>query len=319
MNILTPKIEFYRLRNFTDKLNATFQFIRENWKPLIKFTFYMLLPICLIQTLVMNSIVSTAFRMGANDAYFNTFNSANFFFINYGLFIFCAMIGSILLAALVYALMQTYEQREYRLVNTQWSDFKEFIIKNAKRCIALIVFGIVTFLLLAIALGVVGSVLFSTTSSIVFTIFMIFVFLFLIMIICIPLSLVMPIYIFDTKISLGDTVAKAWKWGFNHFWSLLGFLIVISIISYVLQTVTMAPWYITLLVGNILSLNSDPSLTQSVFYKFAIYILGLIQSMGNYISMIILLIGLAFQYFHLREKFEGVTIESNITNFNELQ
>ncbi|MDR2147281.1 MAG: hypothetical protein LBE91_12560 [Tannerella sp.] len=317
MYVLTPKIEFYRLRNFSDKLNATFQFIRENWKPLIKFTFYLLLPICLIQTIAMNSYMLNAMRLGqTND--FNSFNPVSFF-TNYGLLMLIILIGSILLSALVYSLIQTYNQRENRLVNIQWADFKEQLIKNAKRSLTLLVVGVGVFLLVALLFGAIGAGLYSATSSIGFTVFIVMIFMLALLILVIPLSLMMPIYIFDTRINLRDTVAKAFKWGFNHFWSLLGFLIVVYIITNVLQTVTMMPWYITTIVGSLMSLETDPGVTQSLFYKFAIYILGIIQAMGTYIATIIMLIGIAYQYAHLREKYEGVTIESNITNFNELQ
>jgi hypothetical protein len=318
MNIFIPKIEFYRLRDFAGKLNATFQFIRENWKPLLKFTFYLLLPICLIQTIVMNSFFNSYMKILGQSSDFNTFNAVNSF-VNYGLYLLMMMLGSIMLSALVYALMQTYEQRESRLVNIQWADFKEQLIKNAKRTLLLTAFGIGAFLLLAILIGAIGAMLYLATNSVGLAVFLGFFLLMFVFVLILPITLMMPIYIFDTKINLRNTVVKAWTWGFRHFWSFLGFLIVIYIISSVIQSITMMPWYITILVGNVFSLNSDPTITQSVFYKFAVYILGLIQSMGTYVASIILMIGLAFQYFHLREKYEGVTIESNITHFDQLQ
>ena len=130
--------------------------------------------------------------------------------------------------------------------------------------------------------------------------------------------MIIPVYIFERDIRLTDAVRKAWKLGIATFWGMLGLMVVLYIISSVIQTITMLPWYITILVGTMLSLTSESMITQSVIYQFAIYILGLIQSFGMYVSMIIGIIGLAFQYFHAREKVEGITIESNITNFNEL-
>jgi len=95
-------------------------------------------------------------------------------------------------------------------------------------------------------------------------------------------------------------------------------MIILYIISSVIQTITMMPWYLTVVIGSVFSVATESTINQSVIYKFAIYILGLIQSFGMYISMIIGIIGLAFQYFHAREKVEGITIESNISNFDKL-
>ena len=37
-----PKVAMYVKRSFGDKLNASFDFIKENWKILLKFTTYLL-------------------------------------------------------------------------------------------------------------------------------------------------------------------------------------------------------------------------------------------------------------------------------------
>ena len=44
-----PKIAMYVKRPFGEKLNASFDFLKENWKLLLRFTTYLLLPLCLIQ------------------------------------------------------------------------------------------------------------------------------------------------------------------------------------------------------------------------------------------------------------------------------
>ncbi len=43
-----PKIAMYVKRPFGEKLNASFDFIKENWKQLFKYSTYLILPICLI-------------------------------------------------------------------------------------------------------------------------------------------------------------------------------------------------------------------------------------------------------------------------------
>jgi hypothetical protein len=46
--------------------------------------------------------------------------------------------------------------------------------------------------------------------------------------------------------------------------------------------------------------------------------LSIIQSYGTYASLIIVAIATAFQYFHIREKKEGITVSSDIQNFENL-
>ena len=52
-----PKVAMYVKRSFGDKLNASFDFIKENWKILLKFTTYLLLPVSLIQALSLNGLM----------------------------------------------------------------------------------------------------------------------------------------------------------------------------------------------------------------------------------------------------------------------
>ena len=60
-----PKIALYVKRPFGDKLNATMDFIKENWKPMLKFCTYLILPLCLIQAISMNGIMGGAMGIAA--------------------------------------------------------------------------------------------------------------------------------------------------------------------------------------------------------------------------------------------------------------
>jgi hypothetical protein len=306
-------IEFYRRRTFSEKLNATFDFIRENWKPLLKYSFYLIMPVCLVQTFAMNAFINGYMDLVLSNGSDGRFgNSVYGFMANYGVLLFCMLIGSSILTGFVYALMQTYATRENRLQNITFDDFKEQLVGNAWKCLRISLFLIFVYLVLA-AFVTLSAVLVSTYSLIVT------IPLFLLLIVClIPLMMLLPVYIFERDMNLPGAIRKAWKLGTKTLGGMLGLMAVLYIIASVIQTVTMLPWYITVIIGSVMSLTSESGLDQSVGYKFALYVLGLLQSYGIYISSIIGITGLAFQYFHAREKVEGVTIESNISNFNRL-
>ncbi len=52
------KIALYAKRSFGAKMNASFDFIKENWKLLLKFTVYLLLPVCLVQAIGLNGMMA---------------------------------------------------------------------------------------------------------------------------------------------------------------------------------------------------------------------------------------------------------------------
>jgi len=313
MENLSPRIEFYRQRSFSEKMNVVFAFIRENWKPLLKYTFYLLMPVCLVQTFAMNAIVSTTFSAGFNAATDgNPFGSSMVGFIsNYGVLMFCMMTGSGILSGLIYALMQTYAVRPDKLQDITLNDFRDILMKNFWKYVRLILVIFFVFLMIVAVMSLLAAMV--SVWSLAITIPLLLVF----MIFLIPLMLIIPTYIFERDLTLADAIKKAWKLGVATLGGMLGLMIVLYFISSVIQTVTMLPWYLMTIVSNVFSVASESTMNQSVIYKFVVYILGLIQSFGAYVASMIGIIGLAFQYFHAREKVEGITIESNISNFSE--
>lgn len=81
----------------------------------------------------------------------------------------------------------------------------------------------------------------------------------------------------------------------------------------------MMPWYIMLIIGQVFSLSEEGAgISASIWYQFISYLLGIIQSYGLYASYLLTAVGIAFQYFHIREKKEGITVVANIQNFDQL-
>ena len=313
MEHFQPRIEFYRQRTFSEKMNVIFDFIRENWKPLVKYSFYLIMPVCLIQTFAMNSFFDLYFSALSKTVGNNPFGgSIAGFLSSYGVLLFCLLIGTALLTGLVFAMMQTYAVRENKLRDVTFDDFKDLMVKNAWKYLLLLFALIFTYMLIAMMMGIIAAL----TSFLSFLITIPLVFGAALCLI--PLMLTVPVYIFERDITLLDAIRKAWNLGIKTLGGMLGLMIVLYIIASVIQTVTSLPWFAMLFSSMFFSLTSESALNQSAVYKFLFYFFGLIQTYGTYVSSIIGIIGLAFHYFHAREKFEGVTIESNISNFSSL-
>ena len=54
MENVSPKINIYQQRDFGAKITAVFEFIRENWKPLLKYIVAFTLPVSIVQSFCMN-------------------------------------------------------------------------------------------------------------------------------------------------------------------------------------------------------------------------------------------------------------------------
>lgn len=134
----------------------------------------------------------------------------------------------------------------------------------------------------------------------------------------IPLALLGPIYLFE-DITLMGAFKKTFRLGFATWGGVLAITLIMGLVANVLQGITMMPWYIATVVKTVFATSDVGSeTTVSAGYSFMLYLLGIVQAFGAYLSMIFSLVGLAYQYGHASEVVDSVTIESDIDNFDKL-
>ena len=305
-----PKVAMYVKRSFGDKLNASFDFIKENWKILLKFTTYLLLPVSLIQALSLNGLMGGAFAMTAMSKTATVPDTASLlgFMSYYGLYMIVFMIGSILLTSMIYALIRTYNEREERLEGITLGILKPLLFRNIKRLLVMTLFSILVMLFVGLVVGLLAFL----------SLFTLFLTIPLLIAFVVPLALWAPIYLFE-DITVMESFKKTFRLGFATWGGVFLISLIMGFIANVLQGVTMMPWYIATLVKYFFSLSDVGSeTTVSAGYSFILYLLGIVQAFGAYLSMIFTFVGMAYQYGHASEVVDSVTVESDIDNFDKL-
>ncbi|MDR3269736.1 MAG: hypothetical protein LBT83_11815 [Tannerella sp.] len=305
-----PKIPFYKVRTFGEKLNISFEFLRETWKPLLKMSFYLILPLCLIQAFAMEAYIRMAFAISGNPDHMTT--GLVSFLGNYGLLMLCFLVGSCVLSALVYSLMQTYERRERRLLDITLADVKALFMKNVGKMFKVTLFIIGVVLLLFVIIALLAWV---SLWTLVVTIPVLLIGLILV---AIPLALFTPLYLFE-DMPFAVALNKALRYGFSAWGEMFLVVLVFGMLGGIISGVTTMPWYVVTVIGQVFAqVEPDSGINSALWYRVATYLLGIIQSYGTYISSIISSVGIAFQYFHLRETKEGVSVKADIANFDRL-
>ena len=307
-----PKIKFYTTRTLSQKLTVTFEYLRENWKPLLIFSFYLILPVCLFQAFSMNAYMRFAFTAGYESAAGNLSDPIFSFIWNIGMLFILLLLGNSVLYALVYSLMAEYEQRESRLMNIKLADFKASLIRNIWKILRVNLFigGIATILCAIVILLAV-----SITETLFLTIPVLAIGG---VAVIVPLSLFIPVYLFE-DIPFFEALSKSFRYGFSAWGEIFVIVLVLGLMGNIISSVTMMPWYIVLVFGEIFSLvEPDSAINASIWYQFITYLLGIVQSYGMYVSYILGAVGIAFQYFHIREKKEGISFDASIQNFDRL-
>lgn len=306
------KVAMYAKRSFGDKMNASFDFIKENWKPLFKFTTYLILPLCLIQALSLNGLMNgsmSAVLSGAQSGNANPFAEYGvMFWANYGLSILCYMVGSILLTSLIYSLIMTYNNRDERLEGITLSALKTLLFTNMGKMLKLTLLAI---LLMILVMAAIVLLAYLSLFTLVFT--------FPLLIAClVPVALFTPIYLFE-NIGLMDALKKTFRLGFATWGGILAISLVMGFIGGILQGIAMLPWYIGTIVKYFFAMSDSGSVvTVSPVYNFFLYLMGILQTFGAYIGSIFTIIGLAYQYGHASEVVDSVSVEDDIDNFDKL-
>ena len=307
-----PKIAMYVKRPFGEKLNASFDFIKENWKQLFKYSTYLILPICLIQAANFSGLMGSMTDITAMQASGGISDNplaalGPSFALNYAGVIFFSCLGALLMTSLVYAMVRLYNEREERLNGIVFGDIKSLLLRNIKRlflmgiaCSFLFIFAVVIVVLLAVL----------TPFTLILTISLLFAFM-------VPLALMAPIYLFE-DISLGEAFAKTFRLGFATWGGVFLVLMVMGLIASVLQGIVSIPWYVIYIVKMVFTMSDGGATSSSVGLNFAQYLFSILMLYGSYLSAIFSIVGLVYQYGHASEVVDSITVESDIDNFDKL-
>lgn len=306
MNTEKPLIKLYRTRTFGDKISDTFDFVRENWRVMLKYITYLLLPIALIQTFCMTNFM-TGYMQAITMIGSSDISTMLPLLSSMALYMLVMYVGYVLVTALIYTMMQQYEQRP-GLQGIMMSDLKPGVMNKSLRMVALLLTGIV----LMVVYGVLMVLL------VVINRLMVFPAILLLLVILPLFVLVCPIYLFENR-GVVSAYAKSVRLGWKTWAGIVGVVLVLYIITMILQTVVSMPGYIMLTVKNVLGGSGNATGFVSSFGFTAIqYLLGVISSFCGICLMALITIGIAYQYGHACDKVDGVSVDQDIENFETL-
>jgi len=102
----SQKIEFQRYRDFGQIINATFEFIRENFKQLAKAVIFLVGPFILLTGIFGGLYQKNLF------SFTSSLTSLSQFGVAFGLYILFAMISTLVLISTIYSYIILYIKRE---------------------------------------------------------------------------------------------------------------------------------------------------------------------------------------------------------------
>ena len=315
MEFKRPKIELYRVRTFSEKISDTFDFIRESWRPMIKYFIYLMLPVSMVMAYFINHFMTSyvELALGGSD------NIQTM--MGYGLTILGAgvvsCVAAVLLSSLVYALIRLYQWRADRLNGLQTSELRPELRLCAGRVVRLLLAGLLIGVLIVLLLGV--SIALLTTINPAFGILLIMVVYIAVLVVMLPISLTLPIYMMEDDISIVEALQKAWRLGFATWGGIFAVTFVLSIIGSALQMLTFLPWYVLVLVKTFFTAGGEPSVfMNSIGYVVLQYLSCVWMCLGYMLVSVLTIVGLTVQYGHASDKIDGTGVARKIERFDEL-
>ena len=307
MNSEKPLIRLYRTRTFGEKMSDTFDFVRENWRPMMKYLTYLLLPVALLQTFAMGDF------MASHLTFTSIIGKSNMdaiipWLTSMGVMMLFYLIAMMLVDALTYTMMQLYEQRPERLQGITFAELIPGIRQKCVRQLVLILLGIA--LMIVIVLIVAPTAILGPLAVIPAV---------LLVFLALPLLfLVQPIYLFE-KISAINAYIKSVRLGWKTWAGVVAVVTVLYIIITIVESVVSMPWYIMMTLKTVFATqNSEPAFVSSFGYTAIQYLLGVISNFCGSCLMALLTIGIAYQYGHACDKVDAVTVDRDIENFETL-
>ena len=313
-NTKQRRIPLYASRSIGETLSATFDFVAQNFVPLIKFLSAFLLPVSALMGLSYQSLLSSFAHIEDYDDETELILSAVTGYIP--VFVLC-LIGALLTVAVTYTLMQKYQQRDNLLKGITLNEIKPLLKHNfwrlLKMLLLLTLIGMVAF----VALVLVAAMIMAIGGKFEAFLFLLYV---AILAIALPLGLVLPMCVFEPELSLFSCVKKAVRLGFKTWGTLFVVMLVITMLVQIVSVILIIPFMFTTVASMFFEIDSSQyaslAYTSSAWFSVLTFATSLLFCFGLLLMSALSFVAFAFCYGRAADKVEGVSVKNAVQNFD---
>lgn len=312
-------IEFHRTRDFSRKLNATFEFIKQNFKSLGKSILFIAGPPVLVASLLMGSLMSrfnvfatgAATNSGQFDGMQNYFMSVSFW-LEIVLMLFFYTLSSVMNVATVNNYLLLYGEKRTNKIEvsevwdrvraTFWMYFRSMFLFMLLLIAAYIVLLIPMFILAELSpfLIIIGFIFFFC--GIIYLLF--------------GASLTFIIRAYE-KNGFFEAVVRSFKLVKDKWWSTFGLVTVLYLIMLVVSYIFIMPWYVVSAASALHSTSTNTLGESSSSWQLITVIVFTLYYLIQMILAALPNIGVAFQYFNLVELKEAKGLMTQIETLGQ--
>jgi hypothetical protein len=309
-------IDFHRTRDFSRKLNATFEFVKQNFKSLGKSLLFIAGPPMLVASLAGGSFVNEfmSFSLGnAAEEMQNYFMSMSFW-LQIVLMLIFFTIGGVMNIATVNNYLLLYEKKRTNKIEVSevWERVRATFWMYFGTVFLFMVMVVAIIIVMVIPIGILGTIspLLTVLGFLVFYCGLIYFFF--------GAALVFIIRTYENK-GFFEAVFRSFKLVKDKWWSTFGLIMVLYLIVSVSSYIFLIPGYIvkgvTALHTTSVDTFQEPSLTMQMITIVLFALSYLVQMMLTVLPHV----GTAFQYFNLVEMKEAKGLMAQIETLGQPQ
>ena len=312
-------IEYHHTRDFSRKMNATFEFIRQNFKSLGKSILLIAGPPLIVASLIIATFMNEFLAMtkaaassGGDSEAFQTYVMSVNFWLQVVLMFLLFLLSSIMSIATVNNYIILYEEKQSNNIDVSevWNRVREtFWMYFGTTFIFFLLVVPLTFVL-AVPIGLLAAV----SPALIFLGMMAMFGTFIYLAISVSLTYIVRAY---EKKGFFDSIARSFRLVRDKWWSTFGLIFVLYIVMMTISYIFMIPWYVVTAASALHSTSTEmldqSTMAWSTIILFTLYYLAqmVLGALPN--------IGIAFQYFNLVEMKEAKGLLGRIDTLGQSQ
>lgn len=297
----------YKQRTFSEKFNLAFDWLRDNWRPLLKYVTIFLLPISLLQGFGQNSIMLSTLGeldMEISDPVYGMADMG-LLGVNY----LCALVGAFLSFSLFFA-----------LIKLSFIDDKDLHVLTLRQVWTAMTHNMGRLLLGGIVLGIVVCLV-SLVGFLVFTALIMIPGIGFLLGICAVIAILcalsillpfFPIYILSSE-GIFDALQHSVRLGTKCWWGFVSSMIVMLLLMYAVQGFVSVP-FIAYFAFKGLFLAGKVT-DAGAIVDFLGYLSSVLMTYVGYALSVLTIVIVTIQYGHATDAVDGISAENEIDQF----
>ena len=313
-NTKQRRIYLYASRSIGETLSATFDFVAQNFLPLIKFLSAFLLPVSALMGLSYQSLFSSLAHIEDYDNETELILSVVTGYIP--VFVLC-LIGALLTVAVTYTLMQKYQQRDNLLKGITLNEIKPLLKHNLWRLLKMLLLLTLIGMVAFVALVLVATMIMAIGGKFEAFLFLLYMAM---LAIALPLGLALPLCVFEPELGLFSCVKKALRLGFKTWGTLFVVMLVIMMLVQIISIILIIPFMFTTVASMFFEIDSSQyaslAYTSSAWFSVLTFATSLLFCFGLLLMSALSFVAFAFCYGRAADKVEGVSVKNAVQNFD---